>query len=274
MTEHHFETHTPVRLFTEIGKGSVTVNATDTTETTVSIAGRDADQVVVAQDGDRITVVAPQLRGSFFGHDNRLDVEVTLPTDSPVEIRTASADITVTGTVGGGRVKTGSGDVRIDTTGAPMVVDTGSGDVRVEHAHAELRVKSGSGTVILHDLAATSAVSTGSGDVKVGISRGPVVVKTGSGDLELREAEADVSLSTGSGDLVIGTARRGRLTAKGASGDIQVGIPAGIPVWTDISTVSGAIRSTLTGAGEPAPGAEHLEVRAKTVSGDVVLNQL
>jgi DUF4097 and DUF4098 domain-containing protein YvlB len=155
-----------------------------------------------------------------------------------------------------------------------MVVQTGSGDVRVESAHADLRVKSGSGNVLLLDLAATSAVSTGSGDVKVGTNHGPVVVKTGSGDLEVREAAADVSLSTGSGDLVVGTARRGRLTAKGASGDIQVGIPAGVPVWTDIATVSGAIRSTLTGAGEPTEGADHVEVRAKTVSGDVVLTEL
>jgi DUF4097 and DUF4098 domain-containing protein YvlB len=274
MTEHHFETHRPVRLFTEIGKGSVKVEAIDTTETHVEVAGREAAHVVVHQDGDQITVVAPKQRGGFFGSDNRLDVAITIPTDSMITIRTGSAHIDVTGTVGGGEVKSGSGDVRIDTTGAPMVVQTGSGDVRVDSAHADLRVKSGSGNVLLLDLAATSAVSTGSGDVKVGTNHGPVVVKTGSGDLEVREAAADVTMSTGSGDLVVGTARRGRLTAKGASGDIQVGIPAGIPVWTDIATVSGAIRSTLTGAGEPVEGADHVEVRAKTVSGDVVLTEI
>ena len=274
MTEHHFETPRPVRLFTEIGKGSVRVDAIDTTETHVAIDGRDAEHVVVRQDGDQITVVAPRQRGGFFGTDNRLDVAITIPTDSTVTIRTGSAQIDVTGTVGGGEVKTGSGDVRIDTTGAPFVVSTGSGDVRVESAHADLRVKSGSGDILLLDVAATSAVSTGSGDVKVGTNRGPIVVKTGSGDLEVGEATADVTMSTGSGDLVVGTARRGRLTAKGASGDIQVGIPAGIPVWTDIATVSGAIRSTLHGAGEPVPGADHVEVRAKTVSGDVVLTEL
>ena len=42
-------------------------------------------------------------------------------------------------------------------------------------------------------------------------------------------------------------------------------------MWTDISTVSGAIRSNLEGAGEPAEGADHVELRAKTVSGDIVL---
>ena len=82
-----------------------------------------------------------------------------------------------------------------------------------------------------------------------------------------------MSFSTGSGDLQVGTAHRGRLTAKGASGDIRIGVPGGLPVWTDISTVSGEIRSDLVGAGEPAEGADRLEIRAKTVSGDIDLRQ-
>jgi hypothetical protein len=64
------------------------------------------------------------------------------------------------------------------------------------------------------------------------------------------------------------------MTAKGASGDVHIGVPAGVPVWTDISTVSGEIRSTLRGAGQPQDGADHVEVRAKVVSGDIVLTQV
>ena len=55
---------------------------------------------------------------------------------------------------------------------------------------------------------------------------------------------------------------------------MHVGVPAGVPVWTDITTVSGEIRSNLTGAGEPRDGADHVEVRASTVSGDVVLTEV
>ena len=40
-----------------------------------------------------------------------------------------------------------------------------------------------------------------------------------------------------------------------------------------MSTVSGRIRSDLTGAGEPEDGADYVELRAKTVSGDVVLTE-
>lgn len=274
MAEYQFETHQPVRLFAEIGKGSVKVAAADTTETRVVITGRDADQVEVRQDGDQISVIGPRQRGFFSGDGNRLDVLVELPTGSEVAVRTGSADITVTGTIGAAQLKSGSGDVEVDTAEGPLLVETGSGDVRVEEARAELKAKSGSGDVLVVEAGATLMVSTGSGDVQLWTTHGPAVVKTGSGDVKVGDASTDVTMTTGSGDLVVSTARRGRLTAKGASGDVHVGVPAGVPVWTDISTVSGEIRSNLQGAGQPQDGADHVEVRAKVVSGDIVLTQV
>jgi DUF4097 and DUF4098 domain-containing protein YvlB len=274
MTQHHFETHEPVDLFVEIGKGTVAITATETTESRVEIDGRDADQVDVRQSGNQISVVAPRQRSGFFGGDSRLDVAITVPLLSELAVKTGSADINVAGTVGTSRLKTGSGDVSTADLDGPAHVETGSGNVAIAVANAELRIKSGSGTVRVRHAESAVAVSTGSGDVEIGTANGPAAVKTGSGDLKVVDANTDVSLATGSGDLVVGTARRGRFTMKGASGDVHIGIPAGVPVWTDISTLSGSIRSTLQSAGEPAEGADHVELRAKTVSGDVVLTQV
>lgn len=270
---YDFETHQPVQLHVELGKGSLHVTATDTTESHVEITGQDAERVEVRQDGRRISVVAPR-RGGFFGSDSSLAVGVTVPYESELALKTGSADITVDGTAGAVEVKSGSGDVRLADLAGPGLVETGSGDVTIEVANSELRIKSGSGEVVVRHTESAVAVSTGSGDVRIGTASGPVAVKTGSGDLRVTEARTDVSLTTGSGDLVVATAHRGRLTAKGASGNVRVGIPAGVPVWTDISTVSGSIRSGLTGTGEPEDGADHVELRAKTVSGDIVLDQV
>ena len=87
-------------------------------------------------------MLAPQRTG-FLSGDSRLDVAVTIPTDSDLAAKTGSADITVDGTLGSGKIKSGSGDVQLDTFG-PALVDTGSGDIRLEEALAELRIKSGS----------------------------------------------------------------------------------------------------------------------------------
>ncbi len=272
MTEHRFDTPHPVRLVVEVGKGSVQVTATETAESRVRVTGRDAELAEVWLDGDHLTVRGPKQRGLFGG--DRLDVLATVPTGSDVAVRTGSADVRIEGTIGVGQVKSGSGEVDVDIADGPLQVETGSGDVRVAEARAEFQAKSGSGDVVVREVAGSLQVSTGSGDVQVRTTHSASVVKTGSGDLEVGEAQSDLSFSTGSGDLVVRAAHRGRLTAKAASGDVHVGIRAGVPVWTDITTVSGEIRSHLESAGEPQAGVEHLELRAKTVSGDVILTQV
>jgi len=274
MSEHRFHTPGPLSLYVENGSGAVIITAADTEESTVDVTGRDADEATVTEDNGHLSVIAPRRRTGFFTGDAALHMRITLPTGSEMLVKTGSADITVDGTAGATQIKTGSGQVRLDQLSAPAQVETGSGDVTIDTAHAELRIKSGSGGVDVTRTGSAVSVSTGSGDVRLGSTSGPAVVKTGSGDFMVVEASDDVSMSTGSGDLLVETARRGRFTLKGASGDIRIGVPAGLPVWTDISTVSGRIHSDLEGAGEPAAGADHLEVRAKTVSGDVVLSQI
>ncbi len=274
MTDHHFETHEPVDLQVETGKGTVSVTCADTTESKVTVEGRDADDVRVELNGRHLDVIAPKNRGGFFGGDSELHVTVEVPTGSDVGVRTGSADVTVEGEAGATAVKSGSGDVRVQTSRGPALVETGSGDIHVDHARSHLRIKSGSGDVRLGRGGGSVTVSPGSGDVEIGQSHSVAVVKTGSGDLRVGESYDDVSLATGSGDFVIDHVHRGRLTAKGASGDVRVAIPAGLPVWTDLTTVSGAIRSSLEGAGQPAEGQDHVELRAKTVSGDIVLTQI
>jgi DUF4097 and DUF4098 domain-containing protein YvlB len=268
--DHRFDTPDPIQLFVEIGRGALHVRAVETSTTHVALRGRDAEQVVVEQHGRRLSVVGPKQRG-LFGGDASLQVEVTVPAGSDVAARTGSADVSAEGPIGCGTLKSGSGDVTATSLCGPSVVETGSGDVRVDDAVGDLRVKSGSGDIALGRTAASVVVSAGSGDVTIGQASGPTSVKTGSGDLRVTESHTDVTLSTGSGDLAIGAAHRGKVSVKGASGDVRVGIPAGVPVWTDITTVSGEIRSALGGTGAPSEGQPYVELRAKTISGDVVL---
>ncbi len=275
MTDHTFTTETPVDLYVEIGKGKVEIRTADTTHTTVVIEGPHAEDAVVSQDGRSIHVIGPKSRTGFFsGSDHALDVEVTVPRQSRANVKTGSADIICRGGLAASQLRSGSGDVRVDDLTGPGVVETGSGDVHIAAASAELRVKSGSGDIQVDHAEASAAISTGSGDVSIGTSLAPVAVKTGSGDVNVTDADADVALSTGSGDLVVGTARRGKFTIKGASGDVRLGIPAGTPVWTDINTFSGRIDSDLERTGEPAEGQDHVEVRAKTASGNISLRQV
>jgi hypothetical protein len=274
MVAHRFETPAPVRLHVEIDKGSVRVVATGTAETIVEIAGRDAEQVRVQQDGERVSVIGPNRHGGLFGIGLGLDVVITLPTGSLVAARTGSADILVSGSVGEAQLRSGSGDLDLEAATGVAVLETGSGDIRVESAGGDVKATSGSGDVRVRAADGALRISTGSGDVELGSTHGPVEVKTGSGDIRVGDAGGDALLRTASGDFVVDRVRRGRMTVEGASGDAHLGVVSGIPVWTDVSTVTGEIRSSLRGAGQPKDGADHVEIRARLVNGDIVLTEV
>ena len=269
-----FDTPEPIALYVEIGKGRVRVHARESQQTLLEIDGEHADDVQVSFSNNELRVVGPKDGGGWFGRDRDVYVDVELPTDSDVAVKTGSADIEVDGQVHDGRLKSGSGDIACDTFSGGARIDTGSGDIEISEAHAELMVKSGSGDISVGTCLGELNVSTGSGDVEVGTANARSVVKTGSGDLKVATANSDVSLSTGSGDLEIGSVRRGRVNVKGASSDVHIGIPTGTPVWADINTVTGSVRSNIESVGAPQEGQEHVELQARTVSGDIVLSQV
>lgn len=268
-----FQTPDPVAAYVELPAGALSVEATETDETRVDIAGPRAEEFTVTLEGRNLAVIAPKGRFFGIGTDDHV-VRLVVPTGSDLATRTGSADTETTGTLGVVRLKTGSGDVEVERADGPVMVDSGSGDIRCHEAAAEVRIKSGSGDVDLGEVRGTAGISTGSGDVVIGVVHERTVIKSGSGDLELKRSESDVSLTTASGDVVVGHAPRGKITAKNVSGDVRVGIPVGTPVWTDLNTVTGSVASNLESAGRPADGQDYVELRATTVSGDVRLVQV
>lgn len=271
---HTFTTPRPVSLVVELRTGDLVVRTGEVTETVVDVDGPDAGTMSVEQHGNEIWVAAPRRRGGFLDDDEPVSVHISVPHDSRLSAKLGSADVRVDGRLGQATVRTGTGDVRVERVGGETSVESGSGDVRVESVDGALRLKCGTGSVVLGRVGAAAEVSTGSGDVLVSSASEPVAVKSGSSDLRVGDAVEDLVLSTASGDIVVDRMRQGRLTAKNVSGDITVGVPDGIPVWTDVSSLTGSVRSDLRGAGRPQEGEPFLEVRAKTVSGDVHLEQL
>lgn len=273
--QHTFDTPRPVEIYVEFGRGRLVATGTDTTQSVVSINGKNADDVTVEQDGETITVIAPRERIGFLNlTEASLEIEVTVPSGSRLATKTGSADQLARGSFERVSLKSGSGDIDVEQVTADAAVSTGSGDVDIREVGGELLVKSGSGDVTVAQALGSSAVSTGSGDIRFERADGAAVLKTGSGDVAIAVAGSDVSAHTASGDVIVRQLRRGKVVAKNATGDISLGVPPGIPVWTDINTVTGSVRSDLVGAGQPTDGQDHIELRVTSVSGDVALKQL
>jgi hypothetical protein len=186
-----------------------------------------------------------------FGRSG-ISCRVRCPKSSLVSIRTKSADVRVGGTIGGLNVATASGDVEAYLVEGGVNVKSASGDVRVREIGGGVNVQ------------------TASGDVELEIARGAVNAQSASGDVTIGEAYDDVTANTVSGDQEHGAVMRGHVSATSVSGDVSIAVRRGSKAYLDCNTVSGDTSSELElTIDAPAGDGPLVEIRAKTVSGDI-----
>jgi len=139
----------------------------------------------------------------FGGSD--LDVFVTLPRDSSLDVKTMSGDALLHGDLNDVDVASASGDVNASDSCRTLVVKTASGDVVTGKVLDVLKCHSASGDVRCRGAATKTDIASASGDVTLtGERPGSVVVKVVSGDVHISVARGlvvDVNGNTVSGDL-------------------------------------------------------------------------
>ena len=219
--------------------------------------GREAERGMVEQDGNQVSVVAPAQRARLLRRRAVVHRARSSLPDRQQRRRSRPAAPTSRSTarIGYGQIKSGSGDCSLDDVRRPAA----RRDRLRRHRRRPGRRRAARQERLRRRQRRRRPTDAprcppARGDVEIGTTSGPV----GRQDRLRRPGDrptpaTGVSMSTGSGDLVIGTATRGKVTAKSASGDVQIGIPAGVPVWTDLTTVSGAIHSNLQGPASPSP---------------------
>jgi len=259
-----FETPGKVRVRIGLGSGDVQIEAAPVPRTEVELIPLRNDEATHAaieeatvesrERGDRTEVVIdiPRKGGwSFLGRGPSVGVRVVCPHEAEIDVSTASADVTATGTLGDVEVKSASGDIAFGVVGG-FKATTASGDVNVDEVGGEGNVK------------------TASGDVGVRLAHGSLSLNLASGDVVVGEAKGPLSVATVSGDQEIGAVEAGEIKLQSVSGDIRVGVRAGLRLWIDATSVSGSMSSELSTDDAPGwSGEAQIEVRARTVSGDV-----
>ena len=248
-----------------------------TTETIVRVDGPRQTTSSSSSGATRSSCSAatPTAGGAFLGGRGPLDVVVTAPAGSNLLAKTASARLTADGRVDAARIRSASGEIRVEEIAGDGVFEAGSGTIEVRAAAGDLRLKAGSGDISIGRAGSGLEANLGSGSIDVGLR--------GRSSVDARRVRA-TSVSTRPPRTSRPRRRpvtsrssrsaRGAIKATTASGDVRVGVGAGIPVWTDIRTISGEIRSDLRGAGQPEPGQDRVEIYVTTSSGDVTLREL
>lgn len=178
-------------------------------------------------------------RGSWFNFGGSdLDVDLIVPVDSTVEVKTVSGNSTFDGALDDVRVSSVSGDVHVNCDVNAVDVKTASGDVDARHVRDALKCR------------------------------------TASGDVSCESAAQATDISSASGDVRVVAVRPGDLTVKAVSGDVLVCVARGLAVDINGNTVSGDMGTNidLDGSGDSG-GGDELAIKVTTVSGDVRIDK-
>lgn len=256
---YEFDTPRPVRFSVRLASGDITVTAADVTKTTVdvsAISGSDdraaevVGRTVVEQHGEVVSVLSPD-RGGFLRRTVGLRVTVTVPRGSSVESRVQSADLHTYGPLRDVRNRTGAGDTVIETAAGNVQIECGSGNVRIDQVEGAVRYHSGSG------------------DLTIGRSGGQVVANCASGTIRLDTVRGGAKITSASGDIEIERAYAGDVSTQAVSGNVTVGVPAGVGVFIDANAMSGRAHSELPVSDQPTGGSPQLSLRLRAMSGNI-----
>ncbi len=257
--ERSFEADGPVEADVVVPAGAIDVTRAEENRVTVVLEpsrdSRRADQAIADSE---VTFADGKLRVHVPERAFRnveLQCHLRLPEGSALATKTASADVQSSVVLGAFDGTSASGDTELKEVTGDVRHGSASGDFRCEAVGGALRLR------------------TASGDVSIGRAAGDVKLTLASGDARIDDAEASVEVRSASGDVRIGSVRRGRVRAQTASGDVAIGVAEGVGAYLDVTTVSGDTRCTLPFQERvPGTGAD-LEIVARTVSGDVVVQR-
>jgi Toastrack DUF4097 len=198
------------------------------------------------------------------------ETHVTLDADSEEALESARVELRELG--GGHEVVVGVGR-RLGPLGGVFVYGGRSlPDYRLRvtcPADARLVVKTAAADIAARGTFADATVRTVSGDAAVERVGGSVDASSVSGDLTI-VADADLTAKSVSGDVQLEVAS-GAVRVTSVSGDVDVAIRRGSRLYVDANSVSGALDSELTLSAAPDEAGEGplVDLKAKTVSGDV-----
>lgn len=263
--ERSFATPGSLSLNVRLAAGSIRVEAIDTDRTELELRPLDeaarsllADSRVELREpggAGELLVEVPERRG-LFGRSPQFELRVRCPQGVRLFVRTRSADLELQGRLGSLTAKSVSGDVEADEV---------AGDAEVQGVSSDIEIRRVGGR---------AEVQTTSGDVSLGHVEGALRAHTVSGDLRVEDALGPVEAVTVSGDQHFAAVNAGSISLQAVSGDIGVAVRRGASVWMDVHSLSGdTVSELLASDGPPGQDAPLVELRVKTVSGDIRIDR-
>ncbi len=277
-----FQTPEPIAAVIELVVGDVRIAAGDRRDTVVEVRPSDvarradvnaAEQTRVEYSSGRLVIKATGRWKSWspFGYGGSVDVNVELPSGSRVTGASSLGTFRCTGALGDCRIKT-AGEIHVEQARAARLM-TGLGDINLGRAIGDAELITATGDVHAEEIDGAAVIKNSSGDSRVDLITGELSIKAANGDIAIERSRASIVAKTANGDIRVGAAGGDSVVAATGFGGVEIAIPEGTAAWLDLHTGYGQLHNSLDAAQAPQPGADTVEVRARTGYGDVTIRR-
>jgi len=238
-------------LHVTTGDGDVTVTGTDQHQIDARVTttgwkiGPDDVQIIESQSGNSVSieVKVPHWGFSMFGGSHKsLRVEVSVPRELDLDVRTSDGNITAQGVSGKIQFDTGDGNVTAGNIKGDIRIHTGDGHIEGHNFDGSLDANTGDGNLRIDGRFDALALKTGDGSIEAQVGSGSKVANgwnlhSGDGHITVRlpgDLNANLDAHTGDGSITLDvpiqvsgslshSSVRGKLNAGGATLAISSG---------------------------------------------------
>ncbi len=213
-----------VRVVVSVDSSDITLQTWSRLEVVVRSPGLDDGAFSVRETGNTIQIRSRHDRGRWSRNSR---IEISLPENCHVDLRTTSGDIRIRGKVIGSiDATTSGGDVRIGDVEGPAYAKTSGGHVEAGFITGDADLKTSGGDITVRDVIGNLDVSTSGGQVQIGDVTGRLEARSSGGDIDIGKVGADVYLNTSGGNLTLRDVA-GEATLRTSGGDIELSGSAG-----------------------------------------------
>ncbi len=240
------------RLELDVPSGNVRIIEGDVGVIRMRVDTADRDSLEISQIDDTVSL---RQRSTWSLHNRSVRLTAHVPPGTDVDVHAASADVSLRARLGAVNVHTASGAIELHEA-QRADLHSASGNIRVDAVRGDISAKSASGNITV-DRA----------DGRIGAS-------LASGTFRCDHAGGSLDVGTASGDVRVGRCLGDEVVVKTVSGDVSLGLPGGIRVDPDISTLSGKTVLPRSAPSEPVGGDRRtVRLRLRTISGDIRIDR-
>ncbi len=116
-------------------------------------------------NGDVVTITAKRKGSILSGFQGKADILVTVPAGTALTLKTSEGDIIITGTNGGGVLKTSNGKITLENVKGDFQGDTSNGDIEITTMEGSGLLRTSNGKVDIGNATGEFNASTSNGPI-------------------------------------------------------------------------------------------------------------